>query len=234
MHCPGCDANVHAEAIFCHKCGHRVVGDNENHESETSSNEQRNDSPKRIAPALPPSAPPTEGIRSPLGGGNQGDYQEDHLWTGRYSAKAMLGSAIAATLLTLLLLIGVILFHVNGWVWTIAIGMIFVLWGFLAIRLLYRRLNVHYKLTTRRFIHETGILRRVTDRIEAIDIDDVNFEQGIFDRLVGVGTIRISSSDRSHPNLVLLGIENVKEVSEAIDTARRKERERRGLYIESI
>ena len=60
-------------------------------------------------------------------------------------------------------------------------------------------MSVHYLLTTQRFIHETGILRRVNDRIELLDMDDITFEQGLLERLVGVGTIRIASQ-RSQPS----------------------------------
>ena len=52
--------------------------------------------------------------------------------------------------------------------------------------------------------------------------------------MFGVGSIKISSSDRSHPELVLLGIEDVKNIADTIDDVRRKERRRRGLHIESI
>jgi membrane protein YdbS with pleckstrin-like domain len=107
-------------------------------------------------------------------------------------------------------------------------------WLYCFLLLCYRRMSVRYLLTTQRFVHESGILRRVTDRIEVIDIDDITFEQGPLERLVGVGTIRVSSRDRSHPQLELPGIENVKDVSERFDNARRAERRRRGLHIEQI
>ena len=77
-------------------------------------------------------------------------------------------------------------------------------------------------------------MRQVTDRIEAIDMDDVAYEQGILQRLVGVGTIKVISSDRSHPELFLKGIDNVSHVARLIDDARHKERLRRGLHIESV
>ena len=67
-----------------------------------------------------------------------------------------------------------------------------------------------------------------------IDIDDVTFSQGLVQRMVGVGTIRIVSSDRSHPELFLYGIADVQEVAETLDDVRRKERRRRGLHIEAI
>ena len=66
-------------------------------------------------------------------------------------------------------------------------------------QLAYRKLTCKYRLTSQRFIHESGLLKRVTDRIEVIDIDDVSFEQRIVERIVGVGTVKVKSSDRSHP-----------------------------------
>jgi hypothetical protein len=66
-----------------------------------------------------------------------------------------------------------------------------------------------------------------------IDIDDVAFSQGLIQRMLGVGTIRVTSSDRSHPTLALLGIDEVDRVSGMIDDARRKERRRRSLHIEA-
>ena len=95
-------------------------------------------------------------------------------------------------------------------------------------------MSVHYQLTTQRFIHKSGILKRVTDRIEVIDIDDVTYEQGIVQRMLGVGKIRITSSDRSHPELVLSGINDVATIADLIDDTRRAERRRRGVHIETI
>ena len=86
----------------------------------------------------------------------------------------------------------------------------------LSLRVLcYRRLSVRYLLTTQRLIHERGILRRVNDRIELLEIDDITVEQGIWERMAGVGTIRILFA-RSHRSRVALpGIENVHEVAAA-------------------
>ena len=100
--------------------------------------------------------------------------------------------------------------------------------------LCYRRMSVRYVLTTQRFIHERGILRRVTDRIEVLDMDDITFEQGLLERLMGVGTIRILSTIRPIRELELPGIENVKQVATLFDDARLAERRRRGLHVEQI
>lgn len=119
-------------------------------------------------------------------------------------------------------------------IWMV-IGSVIVIWWLITIgTYLYRRVGMHYELTTQRFVHQAGILMRTTDRIEVIDIDDVSFTQGIIQRMLGVGKIRITGSDRTHPELVLYGIDKVPEIASLIDDVRREERRRRSLHIESI
>ncbi len=155
------------------------------------------------------------------------EEQEQDLWSGGYSGKAMYGTWLLGGLVTIGLIAGMFAIPLVG----LAIP---VLWIFLVGTLAYKKMSVFYQLTTQRFIHKRGILKRVTDRIEVIDIDDVTYEQGIVQRMLGVGTIKISSSDRTHPELVLSGIDGVAAVADQIDDVRRKERRKRGLHIESI
>lgn len=156
---------------------------------------------------------------------------EETLWDGGYSGKAMVGSWILAGLGTIG---GIALCVFVPVLWIPVIAILAVVWLVLGCMLAYEKLSVHYELTTHRFNHKKGILKRVSDRIETIDIDDVTYEQGIVQRMLNVGTIRITSSDRTHPELKLIGIHDVERVAKMIDAARRTERERRGLYIEAI
>jgi uncharacterized membrane protein YdbT with pleckstrin-like domain len=159
---------------------------------------------------------------------------ERDLWQGRYSHRAMIGTWIGGGAATCILLgIGIAFARSAGWWWAI-VGAIALLWIGLAVQLKYRQWNVRFRLTTRRFSHERGILTRTTDVIEVIDMDDTTLVQSFLMRLVDVGDIKIESSDRSHPEIWLRGIEHVHEVKEQIDSARRAERERRGIHIESV
>ena len=147
----------------------------------------------------------------------------------------MFGNWLLAGVVTIVLLIMVLVFgSANPVLWGGWAVISVLLWGGFACQLAYRKLTYKYQLTTQRFVHEKGLLKRVTDRIEVIDIDDVSVEQRLIERVVGVGTIKLISSDRSHPVLMLRGIENVKVVAATIDDLRRNERRRRGLHIESI
>lgn len=154
------------------------------------------------------------------------------VWEGNYSPKALYGVCLACLAVSLCLSVGGLLFFTPAWPLAVLAAVLVWLWplGLLG----YRKLAVHYRLTPQRFIHERGILKRVTDRIEVIDMDDISYEQGIIERMLGVGTLKITSSDRTHPKLILLGIDDVGRVATVFDDARRTERNRRGVYIESV
>jgi membrane protein YdbS with pleckstrin-like domain len=205
MNCAACAADVPAGASFCPKCGHKVGA----------------------APPSPDGSPASGMLRRTSGD----DDTEQQLWSGGYSGKAMIGSWIAGAVVSVGLIVLAVMVPPSSFV---AMAILMLLWIVLSATLTYRKLNISYELTNQRFIHQTGILTRSTDRIEVIDIDDVTFQQGIVQRMLNVGTIRISSSDRTHPELVLLGIDDVKRVADVIDDVRRQERRKRGLHIEQI
>lgn len=164
----------------------------------------------------------------------QDEVPEETLWEGGYSAADMYGWwAICAVITVVAILVCVLVpgLAINPIAWAVAAVVVGLCWLYGLCVMAARKLGVDYKLTTQRFIHRHGILSRVTDRIEVIDIDDVSYRQGLFERMFGVGTVTVVSSDRSHPTLVLRGITPVAEVADKIDDVRRKERRRRGLHI---
>ncbi len=221
MKCKACDAEVDPASVFCHRCGERI-GEGEAGDSSA---------PKQ--PAKKETV--AERMRGAVSNSNDDDDEEVDLWEGTYSAKDQFGSWVLAGLLSIVLLVaGVVASSVVPIAWLIALILVALIWGWLFLVLLYRKLSVKYELTSQRFIHKSGILTRTTDRIEVIDMDDVTYSQGIIQRIMGVGTVKIVSSDSSHPELLLRGIDNVQEIADLIDDTRRKERRRRGLHIETI
>lgn len=165
---------------------------------------------------------------------------ENRLWEGGYSAKAMYGTWLILAAVTLAVIAALIVLPIlkimppiETHVWWIVLGALLGTWVLGIATFLYRRLSVHYELTTQRFIHSRGILVRTVDRIDVIDIDDVSYVQGIIQRTLGVGKIQLQSKDRSHPSLLLAGIDQVERVSGMIDDVRRKERRKRSLHIDA-
>jgi hypothetical protein len=216
MRCPQCQTEIAADALFCHKCGNRL-----DTLDPPAENPQSGDTPltkfKDAAAARMDVA----------------DEPESELWRGGYSSRAMAGAWAASAAIALVVLSVAILWAHGTVFWLLFVAAFLPGLYSLAV-LIYRRMSVHYLLTNQRFIHESGFLRRITNRIEVLDMDDISFEQTLIERMLGVGTIRILSSDRSTPDLLLKGIENVAEISNLLDNTRRAERRRRGLHIENI
>lgn len=214
MKCKSCGRDVPAESLFCPQCGAPLDGG----EDDQATSDGAPPNAQRLKPG------------NPRGSGQP--PAEVDLWSGTYSAKAMAGPAVGLVILTILAFIGGVFFPPLGI--PIAVVVALVMWGWLGFVLLYRRLTVHYRLTTFRLFHEAGLLSRKRDRIEVIDINDVTLRQGIIERMFNTGTIHIESSDTSDPEFDMPGIDDVRHVADLIDNTRRAERQRRGLFMENI
>jgi uncharacterized membrane protein YdbT with pleckstrin-like domain len=182
-----------------------------------------------------PSAGAGAGSSSPLSPATKVLEKETSLWQGSFSGKAMFGTWILNIAVSILVLAVSFLLPVAGPItWMIGLGIILLLWIISIGIFLYRRFAIHYEVTTQRLIHQRGILLRVTDRIELIDVDDISFSQGIVQRMLGVGNIAVSGSDKTDPVLIMQGIDNVAQVAGMIDDARRSERRKHSVHIEAI
>lgn len=212
MRCKKCGAEAPAESAFCPKCGTSL--------KEPAAASAAADGPsgtQRVVAA---------------GRGRGGSPAEEEIWSGAYSAKAMAGTFVAAGVLTLVAAVVCAFAGPPAWIAFFIAAIL--AWGGLGLLYLYRRMTVRYRLSTFRFFHDSGLLSRVGNRIEVIDIDDVTVRQGPIERMFDVGTIRVSSTDKTNPEIDLPGIDHARQVADLIDGARRAERNRRGLHIESI
>jgi membrane protein YdbS with pleckstrin-like domain len=238
MRCQACGADVVQQSVYCHKCGQRLPqGESALQEvRKESGGDSATDTAASSEKAVAQPALASERLKATVAANHLAeDMQEQELWKGGYSSKAMIGTWLWTGLVTVGLLALWIWWRPSfPWAWGGLLIVLVLLWLYQVLVLTHRRMNVRYLLTTQRFLRETGMLRRVTDSMEVVEINDIAFEQGVLERLVGVGTIRVVSNDRSSPEVVMPGIENVKEVSRTIDEVRRSERRRRGLHIEQL
>ncbi len=212
MKCNECGQEVAAGSAFCPHCGAQLA------DGEDTPNPGRATVAARFKTA------------STVGAGNA--PAEAELWSGSYSPKAMVGWFIGAALLTVVGAIAASIFGPPAWI-VFAIAAL-VMWAAIGLVALYRRMTVRYQLTNFRLFHESGLLSRTRDRIEVIDIDDVTLRQGLVERMFNIGTIHVRSSDVTHGNLYMAGIDDARRITDLIDNTRRAERQRRGLFMENV
>lgn len=211
MICANCSTNVPAGSSYCPKCG-QALSEN--------------------AKSLPGQSPAAQ-LRERIAEAATANDTEQELWHGGYSPKAMIGYWLLAGVVTIAAIVVSVIVPLPV-VWLAAGVIAATLWIVFACYLGYERLSVEYTLTNQRFVHKSGILRRKSNRVEVIDIDDVTYEQGLVERMMGVGTIKLLSSDVSDPKLTLRGIDDVQRIANLIDSTRREERRKRGLHIETV
>lgn len=90
-----------------------------------------------------------------------------------------------------------------------------------------------YRLTTQRLFIERGILSQTIDQTELIRVDDVRVSKRFVDRLMGLGSVEILSTDVSNARIVIDGVPDPEGVAEAIRTRMRSMR-RKSLFVENL
>jgi membrane protein YdbS with pleckstrin-like domain len=202
--CPECGKEVSSRAASCPHCGFGLAG---------------TAAPVAAAAlgltAAAPSAP------------------EQTLWESSPSLLLLLGEAVGVLAVVLLVvLLAVFLLPAlgevarNSWLDTAKAPLIlsFVLGAYLlvrGIRIAVRAARLRatrYRLTNQRLVVETGLVSRTLAEVDLRSVEDLVFRQGPMDRLLGVGSISVVSSDRNTPRLQLVGVKDPKGTRELIRT----------------
>lgn len=157
---------------------------------------------------------------------------ESPLWEGTYSVRAALPLWLLVAV-TILLVLGVT-WPTLGWqdglflcLLTAAIGV-----GGVSLYVMFRRLTAHYTLTSTQLTTQSGFFVMLCEELNVMDIDDVAYSQNRWERLAGVGRIKVMPTDRKRADLFLIGIHSADRVAGLIEEACRAERRRLGLFIE--
>lgn len=73
-----------------------------------------------------------------------------------------------------------------------------------------------YYITDDRLFIETGFFTTRTESVLLYRIRDISLERNLLQKLFGVGSVKIISSDKTTPNLTLENIKNAAQISELI------------------
>ena len=96
----------------------------------------------------------------------------------------------------------------------------------------YRTWTIRYRLTEYQLDTIQGFFTKTVDTTELLNIADLQMVVTLWDRVLngGVGKIIVhSSTDKTHPELPLIGIENPQEMFDILNVARAEIRKRRAL-----
>jgi uncharacterized membrane protein YdbT with pleckstrin-like domain len=87
-----------------------------------------------------------------------------------------------------------------------------------------------YEVTTERIRKTVGIMSRRLDEIEHYRVQDIVLLEPFWQRLFGLGTLRITTMDNSHPELVIEAIRGARDLREqlrhSVEAARDRKRVR--------
>lgn len=198
-----------------------------------------------------PKASPSEEPRPPQEGrlgvpeGTLGDgadldpNAEVDLWVGRtrwqhFAGRIALwvGGNIAAAVLVFWITSKVEGFHVSHGCWVV-LGLVAVSACFVPVPIFARIISHRYRLTSQRLFVERGILSQTIDQTELIRVDDVRVHKTLTDRIFGLGSVAVLSTDMSDREIVIAGIHAPEKVAEHIRSQMRAMRSK-ALFVENL
>ncbi len=206
---------------------------------EPQSTQSGSPSPSHTAsPVAIPSAGPADYPARPAPAeGPPGEMpRETEIWTGRTHWKHFLPGlvlwVVGASVVTWLLL----RWRGDGssTAWTWAIGILWLVSGLFVLgRMAAFILGHRYRLTTQRLFIEKGILSQTIDQTELIRVDDVRMHKSVLDRIFGLGTVEIASSDATNPSVRIIGVAGPETVAEHVRQNMRIMR-KRAVFVENV
>jgi uncharacterized membrane protein YdbT with pleckstrin-like domain len=92
--------------------------------------------------------------------------------------------------------------------------------------------GIHYKITTRRIVVETGVLSKKLEQVDLYRIADYAVERPFGQRLVGTGNLTFETLDKTDVHLTIREIQtDVVALYEAVRKATEEDRRGRGVRV---
>ena len=187
--------------------------------------------------------PPTSGGAVAIRAGGDGaavdPAQEKDQWSGRTSWKYFAGSLVlwfVLSIATLFVISGVAgESKARGFLWQVQwdLGIITVMGLICLGRIAAFVYNHKYRLSNQRLWVQRGIFSQTIDQIELIRVDDLRMHKSLTDRLLGLGTIEVMSTDATDKQLRIIGIADPETVAESIRNNMRQLR-KKSLFVENL
>ncbi|NOX58870.1 MAG: PH domain-containing protein [Planctomycetes bacterium] len=194
-----------------------------------------------LSPTSPTPVPASDPPVLAIGGGDGASADpanEKSVWQGRTDWRHYIGiclvSGSAIILAWTIIIYAASKTSLSGW-WALIIGVL--LTGLVVVIvggwILLQILRTRYRLTDQRLFVERGIFSQTIDQSELIRVDDVRLRKKFTDRIFGLGSIELLTTDTSDRGLIIEGVANPEKIAEHIRT-RMRELRSRSLFIENL
>ena len=146
------------------------------------------------------------------------DDKEEVYYQGSPMIRGEIGTFFFWTLLGALLIAAPIIYYMlRGWWWPwyvvaglVVVGLLLMIIPVLIVK------QFRYRISNYRIDYERGLLGKQIETMELWHVDDIEFHQSFFDRLMGVGNITVFSNDKTTPKLNLRGLPNPRPLFESL------------------
>ena len=96
----------------------------------------------------------------------------------------------------------------------------------------WRSLGLHYRITTRRIVVETGVLSKRMEQIDLYRVNDYTVDRPFLQRLLGTGNLFLRTFDKTTPELRIAEIKtDVVTLYERLRQATERDRAARGVRM---
>ncbi|MGH7213600.1 MAG: PH domain-containing protein [Tepidisphaeraceae bacterium] len=145
------------------------------------------------------------------------DDQEIVYFEGSPLLRGELGRALLAFLVGGALIVGgIFAMALSGGLGTI-LSIVLIVIGLLVLFLPFILVKTtRYRISNYRIDYEHGILSKRIETLELWHVDDIQFYQSPFDRMLGVGTLTVMSNDNTTPKLPLHGLPNPRPLFDSL------------------
>ncbi|MCK4658498.1 MAG: PH domain-containing protein [Phycisphaerae bacterium] len=158
---------------------------------------------------------------------------ETTLWEGRTHWIHFSGTIALGVLAIVLTTIICLRLNSTAGIFTIWLGLVALSIATVMARIVWRIFSCSYRLTSQRLFISRGIFSQTIDQTELIRVDDVRIRKSLFDRIFGLGSVRVLSTDATDHKLVIEGIRSPDQLAEHIRTNMRILR-RKSLFVEKL
>lgn len=164
---------------------------------------------------------------------------EEEVWSGRTDIRHF-AARIALWWIGIVVFGGLVAWGSSRWEWLTGWGAFWTILAGGAVSgalvlggVVLKIFGTRYRLTNQRLFIERGIIRQTIDQSELIRVDDVRLYKSFVDRIFGLGSVAVMSTDISDAEIRIEGVSDPENIAESIRLRMRTMR-RKSLFVENL